>query len=652
MKIKNMTAYFGALEGQSLQLGEGLNILYAPNERGKSTWCAFVRAMLYGISTSQRAKAGQKPDKVKYRPWSGTPMSGTMDLVSDTYGPVTIRRWTEKANQPMQAFSATVTGTDTPVPGLTADTVGQALTGVPREVFERSAFIRQAGLEITSDPELDRRINAIVSTGDEQVSYLETEKLLKTWLRHRRSGKRGAIPELEEQIEKDKAALQDIRQASASIPAMEEQIQALTAQQEALAQQIQQARAQQRRQALSDMSQARAQVQQAEKACQQAEKALAQAQGALDETPYGDMGVEEAARRSRQDRETVQELERLADKLPPVKLAYIPLALGALAFLLALVLPWKVPLAGAGCILALLFVVMFTRLQSLRKTKEDTLADRQRILDAYGVAQPEEIEELLSRYRTLWKEKERAELLLEQQTQALQQARQVQKTTETQTVSDLDFVSGDSPAARLGRQQERTRAQLAACKEQRAQALGRVQTLGDPVALESAVNQKTGQLEALLAQEQALELALEAMAAADSQLQSRFSPQLAKKAAQIFAQLTDGRYDEVTLARDLTAKARRTGDAVGWETDYLSAGARDGLYLALRLAVCDLALPGDDPCPLVLDDAFVTFDEARMEKALELCRELAKKRQILLFTCHEREYNDCKHDRTVNTVML
>jgi DNA repair exonuclease SbcCD ATPase subunit len=652
MKILNMTAHFGALEGQSLQLGQGLNILYAPNEHGKSTWCAFVRAMLYGISTSQRAKAGQKPDKVKYRPWSGTPMSGTMDLVSDTYGPVTIRRWTEKANQPMQAFSATITGTDTPVPGLTADNAGQALTGVPREVFERSAFIRQAGLEISSDPELDKRINAIVSTGDEEVSYMEIDQLLKTWLRHRRSGKRGAIPELEAQIQGLNATLEDIHRASAAIPALEAQIESLTAQQATLAQQSEEARKQQRKAYMADVAQHQSRLQELERAQWEAEAALQSAKDAVAQTPYQDMGVEEAARRSHKDIDTIRELERLANKLPPVKLAYIPLALAALAFLLALALPWKVPLAGAGCILALLFVVMFTRLQSLRKTKEDTLADRQRILDAYGVSSPEEIEALLERYRGLWKAQERAQILWEERQKALNQERAARQASEAQRLASLDFTSGSHAASAFDQALEANRAQVAQLKEQRAQILGRVQTLGDPMALESERNTLQARRQQLLAQEQALNLAIETMAAADSELQQRFSPALAKEAARLFALLTDGRYDEVTLARDLTAKTRRTGDAVGWETDYLSAGARDQLYLALRLAVCTLALPGDDPCPLVLDDAFVTFDEARMEKALALCRNLAKNRQILLFTCHEREYNYYKHEKAVEKITL
>ena len=41
-----MTATFGKLEGDTLRLEPGLNVISAPNEWGKSTWCAFLTAML------------------------------------------------------------------------------------------------------------------------------------------------------------------------------------------------------------------------------------------------------------------------------------------------------------------------------------------------------------------------------------------------------------------------------------------------------------------------------------------------------------------------------------------------------------------------------------------------------------------------------
>ena len=102
MKIRKMTAHFGALDGRTLELSDGLNILYAPNESGKSTWCAFLRTMLFGLNTAQRGKAGQKPDKLKYQPWSGRPMSGSLEVMTAD-GPVPrinkIRYWAWEHNQ-------------------------------------------------------------------------------------------------------------------------------------------------------------------------------------------------------------------------------------------------------------------------------------------------------------------------------------------------------------------------------------------------------------------------------------------------------------------------------------------------------------------------------------------------------------------------
>ena len=53
MKIYSMTATFGKLEHATLTLKPGLNVIHAPNEWGKSTWCAFIAAMLYGIDTRE-----------------------------------------------------------------------------------------------------------------------------------------------------------------------------------------------------------------------------------------------------------------------------------------------------------------------------------------------------------------------------------------------------------------------------------------------------------------------------------------------------------------------------------------------------------------------------------------------------------------------
>ena len=138
MIIRHMQGTFGTLDGEQLRLDTGLNIIYAPNESGKSTWCAFLRAMLYGIDTSQRARAGFVPDKQKYAPWSGKPMAGELELEQGGKR-ITIRRWTEAPNAPLRGFLAVYTGTDIPVPGLTAADAGERLTGNGRDGAFRSA---------------------------------------------------------------------------------------------------------------------------------------------------------------------------------------------------------------------------------------------------------------------------------------------------------------------------------------------------------------------------------------------------------------------------------------------------------------------------------------------------------------------------------
>ena len=139
MRFCKLSATFGVLDRRTLTFAPGLNVIEAPNESGKSTLSAFLRVMLYGLSTRER---GTLADKNRYLPWSGAPMQGTLELETENYGGITLRRDTARANSPMGHFAAAYTGTGDEVAALTAADCGETLLGVPREVYERSAFIR------------------------------------------------------------------------------------------------------------------------------------------------------------------------------------------------------------------------------------------------------------------------------------------------------------------------------------------------------------------------------------------------------------------------------------------------------------------------------------------------------------------------------
>ena len=184
---------------------------------------------------------------------------------------------------------------------------------------------------------------------------------------------------------------------------------------------------------------------------------------------------------------------------------------------------------------------------------------------------------------------------------------------------------------------ETVRGELAAARSAADQLSGQLNARGDSVVLSSQAALLTEKRDALNAEYDAIALAMEALDSANTTLQNRFSPALGRRAAEIFAQLTDGRYSGVVLDRAFHLSAEAADERIYRDAALLSAGAADQLYLAVRLAICDLVLPQENCVPIVLDDALANFDDDRCAAALRYLKEAAKTRQILLFTCHSRE---------------
>ena len=260
-------------------------------------------------------------------------------------------------------------------------------------------------------------------------------------------------------------------------------------------------------------------------------------------------------------------------------------------------------------------------------------ASARRILGDYGASAPEDIRDRLEGYEGLWANVQNAARIEHRAERDLETAKAQRKAAEEPVLNGLDFEHGDSEAARASRAVAQGQRDMDALRERRAVAEGRARAMGDPLVLRSEQEKGQARRQELLAQESALALALEALGEADAALREKFTPMVAEKAAAIFA-----------------AKTRRAGDAVGREMDYLSQGTKDQLYLALRLAVCELVLPQEQACPVILDDALAAFDETRMERALDMLKELSKTRQVLLFSCHDRERAYFKDDPDVTKI--
>ncbi len=149
----------------------------------------------------------------------------------------------------------------------------------------------------------------------------------------------------------------------------------------------------------------------------------------------------------------------------------------------------------------------------------------------------------------------------------------------------------------------------------------------------------------LVRRARALELAIAWLERASSDTISATARRLEELTGEYLGRITGGRYARVMVdegSLDLSLWSHEKGGPVSPEA--LSRGTVDQLYLAARLSLVEI-ICGERHPPLLLDDPFVTFDGERLRRAMELLREYARGRQVVVFTCHD--HYDGYADRVV-----
>ncbi|MCI9136177.1 MAG: hypothetical protein HFH48_01210, partial [Lachnospiraceae bacterium] len=108
--------------------------------------------------------------------------------------------------------------------------------------------------------------------------------------------------------------------------------------------------------------------------------------------------------------------------------------------------------------------------------------------------------------------------------------------------------------------------------------------------------------------------------------------QMEQEISDILSELTNGKYKKIGLDAQMnlvtTAGKRRL---YPWQ---LSQGTMEQMYLALRMGAGRF-FAKEESMPLLLDEVFASFDEKRLEGAMQWLGR--QEQQIFLFTCQKRE---------------
>ena len=700
MTILSMTATFGKLEHQTLELKPGLNVIEAPNEWGKSTWCAFLLNMLYGIDTKERTKQDSLADKDRYAPWSGKAMSGRIELNWNGRD-ITIER-TSNTRIPLGVFRAYETETGMDIPELTASNCGQMLLGVERNVFTRAGFLRLADMPVTQDDALRRRLNNLVTTGDENSDADKLGQTLRDLKNKCRSNKaNGLIPEAEAQRDRLRNQLwdlQELEQKSKENKARQQLLESNLTLLENHKTALEYENSKENARRVKEANLARDEAAQTLKALQSQCGDLPDKQVAMDRVrqleqlklqksvldaevlppvpdapqapaPFAGLTAEEAVQQAGKDK-TAYDLHS-KPVFPVFTLLAVLCILGAAA--LAFFADWLYALPLP--VIAIVFLILHFRKIAAQKSKRLAIAKRydslspeqwcavasqyQQACELYDAqtAGNRAVADNLNERKTTWQQA--AEQAADGKTlddaithwtqiiaqaDALQEAQRnyrqaenhaealaaVAKTVEAPKLPDtLTLTFPETEQAINEAQFELKQLQL-----QLGQYIGQMESLGQPFVIQAkldAVNHRIGRLETYY---NALELAQNALFKTTVALQRRFSPRITKRAQALFSKLTGNRYQRITMSEDLSLQAAAEGEDTLRELRRRSDGTVDQLYLALRLAVAEELTP---QAPLILDDALVRFDDARLALTMDILKETAQSKQIILFTCQERE---------------
>ncbi|MCI8855682.1 MAG: hypothetical protein HFH26_03925 [Clostridiaceae bacterium] len=672
MKLISIQGHFGCISGEKITFEDGFCRRTLPNGWGKSTLCAFIRVMLYGLNTSKRDTSVVLADKNRYVPLDGRAMGGRLTLEYQGRN-IVLLRMTGRGG-PMQEFEAFYEDTGEDCSFLTAKNCGETLLGISEEVFRSSAFIDGEEMMRPSG-ELADMIVSLAQSGDTSARGAAAVRRLERWRLDFDSGNgHGVVPKLRAELERIEGLLEDAANIERDLAALEEEnghIAEEVARLEAIYEEEyrqnagEKADEQNRLTILRRESERRIKTLRdalpADVVIQQASDALFSYEGAVRLEREKREVLPPAIMEARQQLVALDRSEHEAEiennRRQRPRISWVLIVVGLLLAVAAAgsaifqtdwggALSDKIPYILSACAIASIF---FAFLGSVPQREEEDDFDGER--EALR-AHLEELEQQQQMAATVLREayegllraageiqpvqtiEEAADVVRDKRSD-LQALRREQDRLHDILYQIQKVIPGDSVNEESRIRLEEKRGALRAAQKQQqiglqnvARLQGRMQSLGNRQALTRERVRLQTEIERARARGEDVQTALRVVREEQAALSARLSPTIARLATEYLEVMTGGELSEVQLDDGLTPRAAgEDGRLLG--ALQLSSGMRDQMYLAFRLAVCE-TLPADEPIPLILDDPFITFDSDRVARGEAVLHELAGHRQVIL----------------------
>ena len=189
---------FGTLENFSCKFPSGLCTLVRENGAGKTTLTVFIKAMLYGLEDTRRARLSEN-DRKHYLPWNGKACRGSLTIEVGEKKYRIERSFGQKGADDTFALYDLKSGK---LCGDYSERIGEELFGIDADGFERTLFLSEANLSGKNEnksiaAKLSDLSDAKADIGvlDDAISLLEDERKF-----YYKKGGSGEIANIREKI--------------------------------------------------------------------------------------------------------------------------------------------------------------------------------------------------------------------------------------------------------------------------------------------------------------------------------------------------------------------------------------------------------------------------------------------------------------------
>ncbi|MDU5082267.1 AAA family ATPase [uncultured Tissierella sp.] len=155
------------------------------------------------------------------------------------------------------------------------------------------------------------------------------------------------------------------------------------------------------------------------------------------------------------------------------------------------------------------------------------------------------------------------------------------------------------------------------------------------IVIEEEIERKIKYKEELENKYKSLEIAAQAIEELSRDIHSQFTPAINKKVSKIVEKITEGKYNNIKISESLNISVENPITREIIDINSLSGGTIDQLYFSLRFGIINSMV--DNKLPLILDDCFIQYDDSRLKNIIEFLTDIGNERQVILFTCHNRE---------------